>query len=170
MPDDSFAPPFRVFTRSSQQIVDTTISPPHFKDAFLWSNNVLLGRESPQFVSPVGFGFRIPSLNATDPLLGPQVEGAALFYPLTDEESIPFSQAGLDLSQNNDYLAVCTLFPHCINSPANIHIRRLSVDSLLLCPIGSSGLGSPLTSTLVGIDPRHSEAPVIRLTATYVEG
>jgi hypothetical protein len=124
IPDDSFASPFRVFTRSTQQIVDAHTSPSHFNDAFLWSNSMLSGRESPQFVSPVGSAFEIPSLNTTDPLLGHQVEGSALFYPLADEESMPFSQTGLDLSQTDNYLTVCTLFPHCINSTANIHIRR----------------------------------------------
>jgi hypothetical protein len=131
MPDDSFASPFRVFTRSSQQTVDASISPPHFEDTFLWSNNALLGRESPRSGSPVGSPLGIPSLDATDPLLEHQVEGAALFYPLTIEESMSFSQAGLDLSQTNNDLTVYTLFSHCINSTTDMHICRcpLTIDS-----------------------------------------
>jgi hypothetical protein len=69
MPDDSFASPFKVFTRSSQQTVGATISPPHFKDTFLRSNNALSGRGSPRSESPVGSPLGIPSLDATDHLL-----------------------------------------------------------------------------------------------------
>ncbi|PVF96896.1 hypothetical protein CPB86DRAFT_477603 [Serendipita vermifera] len=89
MPDDSFASPFRAFPKPKQKKFDTSLLSPPLKDAFLWSDNALLGRETPRLGSPVGQTPGIP-LDPIDLLEGPADGSRFLHPPLSTEGDILF--------------------------------------------------------------------------------